>query len=160
MPYQTVGDLRLEFPGATNAKNYRRELELDTAITSVSYKAPDLDLFMAATGVHYRGRVDLAQGRIQGSVLAPNGGVTPMDLTWVDTVTLPGYLPRPAMGGEIHSLVKHQSEKGDAYGEKNDLTLFHWRPACGCGCGRAQASPHPRMGSLASAPSTSDSPAP
>ncbi len=61
-------------------------------ITSVSYQAPDLDLFMAATGVHYRGRVDLAQGRIQGSVLAPNGGVTPMDLTWVESTTLPGYL--------------------------------------------------------------------
>ncbi len=37
MPYQTVGDLLLAFPGATNAENYRRELDLDTAITSVSY---------------------------------------------------------------------------------------------------------------------------
>jgi alpha-L-fucosidase 2 len=37
MPYQTVGDLLLAFPGATNAEQYRRELDLDTAITSVSY---------------------------------------------------------------------------------------------------------------------------
>ncbi len=37
MPYQTVGDLRLEFPGGTNAENYRRELDLDTAISSVRY---------------------------------------------------------------------------------------------------------------------------
>jgi alpha-L-fucosidase 2 len=37
MPYQTVGDLLLTFPGATNAENYRRELNLDTATTTVSY---------------------------------------------------------------------------------------------------------------------------
>ena len=37
MPYQTVGDLLLTFPGATNAENFRRELNLDTATTTVSY---------------------------------------------------------------------------------------------------------------------------
>ncbi len=37
MPYQTVGDLRLTFPGATNAENYRRTLNLETASASVNY---------------------------------------------------------------------------------------------------------------------------
>ena len=37
MPYQTVGDLLLSFPDATNAQNYRRDLNLDTAVASVSY---------------------------------------------------------------------------------------------------------------------------
>ncbi|MEO5711911.1 MAG: glycoside hydrolase N-terminal domain-containing protein [Luteolibacter sp.] len=37
MPYQTVGDLALEFPASTKAENYRRELNLDTATASVSY---------------------------------------------------------------------------------------------------------------------------
>ena len=37
MPYQTVGDLLLTFPGATNVENYRRELNLDTATATVSY---------------------------------------------------------------------------------------------------------------------------
>ena len=37
MPYQTVGDLLLTFPGATNAGEYRRELDLDTATATVSY---------------------------------------------------------------------------------------------------------------------------
>ena len=37
MPYQTVGDLLLAFPGATNIEQYRRELDLDTAITSVTF---------------------------------------------------------------------------------------------------------------------------
>lgn len=39
MPYQTVGDLLLAFPSATTTENYRRELDLDTAITSVSYNS-------------------------------------------------------------------------------------------------------------------------
>ncbi len=38
MPYQPVGDLRLEFPGHNNVSNYFRELDLDTAIARVSYK--------------------------------------------------------------------------------------------------------------------------
>ncbi len=38
MPYQTVGDLLLKFP-VENAENYRRELNLDTAIASVTFEA-------------------------------------------------------------------------------------------------------------------------
>ena len=37
MPYQTVGDLLLTFPGATNVEDYRRDLDLDTATATVSY---------------------------------------------------------------------------------------------------------------------------
>jgi len=37
MPYQPVGDLTLTFPGHDAATDYRRELDLDTAIASVSY---------------------------------------------------------------------------------------------------------------------------
>jgi alpha-L-fucosidase 2 len=37
MPYQTVGDLRLTFPGPTNVGAYRRDLDLDTATATVSY---------------------------------------------------------------------------------------------------------------------------
>ena len=39
MPYETVGDLLLDFPGQTVGENYRRDLNLDTAIASVSYTA-------------------------------------------------------------------------------------------------------------------------
>jgi len=39
MPYQPVGDLLLSFPGHEAATEYRRELNLDTAIASVSYIA-------------------------------------------------------------------------------------------------------------------------
>jgi len=37
MPYQTVGDLNLEFRGHLEVTNYRRELDLQTAIAKVSY---------------------------------------------------------------------------------------------------------------------------
>jgi len=42
--YQTLGDLWLDFGGAVQEENYRRELDLDTGIASVSY---------TAGGVHY-----------------------------------------------------------------------------------------------------------
>jgi alpha-L-fucosidase 2 len=38
MKYQPLGNLVLEFPGHTNVASYRRELDLDTAIASVSYQ--------------------------------------------------------------------------------------------------------------------------
>ena len=37
MHYETVGDLKLEFPNLLEAQNYRRELDLETAIARVSY---------------------------------------------------------------------------------------------------------------------------
>jgi alpha-L-fucosidase 2 len=44
MPYQTVGDLLLAFPGTTNVEAYRRDLNLDSAEAQVSY---------TSDGVHY-----------------------------------------------------------------------------------------------------------
>lgn len=42
MPYEPVGDLRLEFAGHNEVANYRRELDLDTAIAKVSYDAGEV----------------------------------------------------------------------------------------------------------------------
>ncbi|HYG34323.1 MAG TPA: glycoside hydrolase family 95 protein [Clostridia bacterium] len=39
MPYQTVGNLLLTFPEIESAENYRRDLNLDTAVATVSYQA-------------------------------------------------------------------------------------------------------------------------
>lgn len=38
MPYQPVGDLRLRFAGHENVSNYRRQLDLNSAIATVSYR--------------------------------------------------------------------------------------------------------------------------
>jgi alpha-L-fucosidase 2 len=40
--YQPFGDVHLFFPDHTNATNYRRELNLDTAVVSVSYQCGDV----------------------------------------------------------------------------------------------------------------------
>ena len=37
MSYQPIGDLLLDFPGENSAENYRRDLNIDTAIATVSY---------------------------------------------------------------------------------------------------------------------------
>jgi alpha-L-fucosidase 2 len=37
MPYETAGDLVLTFPDAASVENYRRDLNLDTAVTTVEY---------------------------------------------------------------------------------------------------------------------------
>ncbi|MEA3225306.1 MAG: glycoside hydrolase family 95 protein, partial [Planctomycetota bacterium] len=39
--YQTLGDLKLRFPNGHDATEYRRQLDLDTAIASVSYRSGD-----------------------------------------------------------------------------------------------------------------------
>src|SRR6202008_4204945 len=38
MPYEPLGDLKLSFPGHDNVTNYRRQLDFNTAIATVSYK--------------------------------------------------------------------------------------------------------------------------
>lgn len=38
MPYQPFGDLRLTFPGHDKVENYRRELDLDTAVATTTYR--------------------------------------------------------------------------------------------------------------------------
>jgi len=42
MPYQTAGDLLLTFKNQENFRDYRRSLNIDSAITTVSYKVGDV----------------------------------------------------------------------------------------------------------------------
>ena len=41
MQYQTIGDLLLDFPNTNGVENYRRDLNLDTAIARVTYRQDD-----------------------------------------------------------------------------------------------------------------------
>ena len=43
MPYQTVGSLKLRFPGHENATDFYRDLDLDSAMTSVTYTVGDVN---------------------------------------------------------------------------------------------------------------------
>lgn len=43
MPYQTVGSLRLNFPGHENYTNFRRELDLERAVATTTYSVNGVD---------------------------------------------------------------------------------------------------------------------
>lgn len=43
MPYQTIGSLRLRFPGHEKVSDYYRDLNIDSAITTVSYVVDDIN---------------------------------------------------------------------------------------------------------------------
>lgn len=42
VPYQPFGDLKLTFPGHEKAENYHRQLDLDTAIATTTYRVGDV----------------------------------------------------------------------------------------------------------------------
>lgn len=48
MPYQPFGDLRFQFPGHEKVTDYRRELNLDTALATVSYQVGDVQYVRSA----------------------------------------------------------------------------------------------------------------
>jgi len=41
-PYQPCGDLKLDFPGHADVTGYRRELDIDRAVSTVTYKVGDV----------------------------------------------------------------------------------------------------------------------
>lgn len=43
LPYQPFGDLRFQFTGHEKAVNYRRELDLDSAVATTTYRAGDVE---------------------------------------------------------------------------------------------------------------------
>lgn len=59
-PYQPFGDLRLTFPGHEKATDYHRELDLDSAIATVSYKVGDVT-FKRTVFASYPDRVIVLQ---------------------------------------------------------------------------------------------------
>lgn len=74
MPYQPFADLRLEFPGHTNATEYQRELNLDTGVVRTTYRvglirferetfasAPD-GVLVTRLGADLKGQVSFSVG--------------------------------------------------------------------------------------------------
>ncbi len=52
MAYQPFGDLRIRFPGHDEVLGYRRELDLDTAVTNVTYRVGDVTYKRQAFASH------------------------------------------------------------------------------------------------------------
>jgi len=67
----------------------------EVAITRASFHAPDLEMFMAPTNATYRGRADLAGGRVRGGLSFGGEPGPDMELHWADPAGLPGFTALP-----------------------------------------------------------------
>ena len=71
------------------------KMDSELTITRASYRAPDLEMYVGSTNATYRGRVDLAEGRVSGGLTFGARPSTKMDLRWVDPAGLPGFAALP-----------------------------------------------------------------
>ena len=99
MAYETVGDLLLEFPGFSSVKNYRRSLNLDTAVASVEFEADGVKYTrqMFASAVDQVIVVRLAADK-PGKISFTASMRTPQKAT-IEASALPPH-PGPLPGGE------------------------------------------------------------
>jgi alpha-L-fucosidase 2 len=107
MPYQPVGDLRLHFPGHDAASDYRRDLDLDTAIASVAY---------AAGGVRFTREV--LSSPVDQVIVVNLTADRPGQLTFSAMMSTPQKAAVEA--GSAGELIL-RGQNGDAYGIKGAL---------------------------------------
>jgi alpha-L-fucosidase 2 len=107
MPYEPVGDLKLIFPGHDNVTDYRRQLDLNTAIATVSYKVGALTF----TREVFASPVD--------QVIAVNLTVdTPHQLNFSATLETP---QKATITTERPNTLVMRGINGDAFGIKGGL---------------------------------------
>jgi CubicO group peptidase (beta-lactamase class C family) len=97
-PDQFLFDLRGEDPdslvGVVHVMRGGR-MTSEVAITRASFHDPDLEMFMAPTNATYRGRVDLADGRVRGGLSFGSDPGPDMALRWADPSELAGFAALP-----------------------------------------------------------------
>ncbi|MGH8022515.1 MAG: glycosyl hydrolase family 95 catalytic domain-containing protein, partial [Limisphaerales bacterium] len=129
MPYQPFGDLHFHFIGLTNFTDYRRELDLDSAIASVTYRAggvsyerdafasyPDNVIVLRLTA-DKKGRVSFTLGMDSPQTNSETQAISP------DTLALRG---RVQPGGlRFESRVRVMAEGGQITTNGNAITVLH-----------------------------------
>src|SRR5690606_25246997 len=136
MPYQTVGNLKLSFPGHDNYTEYYRELDLETAVTKTRYKVG---------GVGYETKV-FASHPAQVIVVQISAD-KPGALNFSATMDRPGGAEVSAENGELRlkgktsdfegvkgkvkflAITKIQTEGGKIISEKNSLNIQNAKSA-------------------------------
>jgi alpha-L-fucosidase 2 len=103
LPYQTIGGLTLDFPAPPSVADYRRELDLDTAVTRVSYAANGVryarECFVSAPHQVLVLRLTAdAPGRITFTAAFDSPQRSQADAPGADTVALHG------VGGDMHGV--------------------------------------------------------
>lgn len=107
MPYEPVGDLRLEFAGHNDVSNYRRDLDLDAAIASVSY---------AVNGVNHAREVFASP--VDQVIALRLTADTPQQINFVASFTTPQKATVTSESGDTLVL---DGENGEAFGIKGAL---------------------------------------
>jgi alpha-L-fucosidase 2 len=107
MPYQPVGDLNLNFPGHADSSDYRRELDLDTAIVSVSYKT---------SGVRYTS--EIFSSPVDQVIVIRLTADRPGQITFTASMKTPQEATITTESG--HTIVM-RGRNGDAFGIKGAL---------------------------------------
>ena len=100
MAYQPLGDLFLQFPQGTRATNYRRELDLGTAVSTVSYSGITRKTFSSAPDQAIVMQLDSNRsGRITFDLFMASPHPTQTQVIGSDTLALTGQLaPHPERG--------------------------------------------------------------
>ncbi len=107
MPYETVGNLYLDFPAVTAVENYRRELNLDTAVANISY---------TANGVHFK-RESFASAADQVIAVQLTAD-KPGQITFTAGLTTP---QKAGVSVESSNVLVLSGVNGDAFGIKGAL---------------------------------------
>jgi len=107
MPYQPLGDLQLDFSGHDGALNFRRELDLDTAIATVSY---------FVDGVRFIREV--FSSPVDQIIVVHLTADRPSQINFVATMTSP---QRSSLTTEKGNTLRLRGQNGDAFGIKGEL---------------------------------------
>jgi alpha-L-fucosidase 2 len=123
MPYETVGDLLLDFPETAPVQNYRRDLDLDTAVASVSYTANGVqftrEIFSSPVDQVIVVRLTASQRR---KINFTAGMKTPQKAT-IETEMTGGVrsIGKPEAGAEVPVMLVLRGTNGAAEGVRGAL---------------------------------------
>ena len=87
-------------------------MDSELGITRASYRPPELEMYIQSTNATYRGRVDLARGRITGGLSFGDQPGAPMELRWMDPAGLPGFA---ALAGDAPYAYRQPTDGADGW---------------------------------------------
>lgn len=135
MPYQPFGDVHLEFPVGDPISDYRRELDLDTAVTTTSYRAGEV-IFRREAFASYPDRVIVVHltasqpGQINFTLRLDSPHKDSRTTTFADgtnggELVLTGRLQPPTNLLHFEALVRLLHDGGEVTAQGNSLEVSH-----------------------------------
>jgi alpha-L-fucosidase 2 len=142
MPYETVGDLFLDFPANGTVENYRRDLNLDKAVATVSYTAKGVQFKreVFSSPVDQVIVIRLTADK-PGQISFTAGMTTPQKATVKSEMHgTPNSIGKIQDGAEFTSELVMRGVNGEAYGIAGALK-FQVRIGVDCFCGTLFTEP-------------------